>query len=364
MISTALPSRAAAIEAVHNRDASYDGVFVTAVRTTGIFCRPTCPARRPRPEHLAFFAGPREALLAGYRPCKRCRPMEPRGAAPEWLRPLLARVEADPAHRWTDADVRVLGFSPRRVRRWFQTHYGLTFHGYSRARRLGLALGQIQQGNRVTRAAFSSGFDSLSGFHDAFRRTLGTNPSAAKEQTVVTLSRIPTPLGPLVVGATAAAVCLLEFTDRRMLETQMERLRHRLDGVLVPGVNPLIEATAAELDAYFAGQLREFTIPIATPGTAFQRAVWDLLRQIPYGATTTYGALARRLGRPAATRAVARANGDNRLAVVIPCHRVVGANGKLTGYGGGLWRKRRLLALESGSALALDAPSPVAHDER
>jgi AraC family transcriptional regulator of adaptative response/methylated-DNA-[protein]-cysteine methyltransferase len=160
----------------------------------------------------------------------------------------------------------------------------------------------------------------------------------------------------MIAGADDAALFLLEFADRRMLETQIERVRAGTGRVAVPGVNDVIRRIGEELDAYFAGELREFTTPLETPGSEFQRAVWEELRRIPYGETRSYGEQARRLGQPPeAVRAVARANGDNRIAIVIPCHRVIGADGRLTGYGGGLWRKRRLLDLErevtQGSAL-------------
>ena len=329
-------------------DPSWDGVFLVGVRTTGIFCRPVCPARKPKPENVEFFGSAREALLEGYRPCKRCHPMQPPGTAPEWLRPLLERVEEDPSRRWREEDLRALGLSPARVRRWFQGEHGMSFHAYSRARRLGEALGRIRHGEPVTRAAFSNGYDSLSAFHEAFRRLLGTTPGSARGRSLVTVTRIPTPLGPVVAGASDEGVCLLEFADRRMLETQLLRLSRRLDALFVPGSHPLLDDAARELEAYFGGTLEKFSIPLQLPGTAFQRDVWEALREIPYGTTTSYAALARSLGRPTAVRAVARANGDNRVAIAVPCHRVVGSDGALTGYGGGLWRKKRLLALETG----------------
>ncbi len=166
---TELPTQAVMMRAFLQGDASFDGIFLTAVRTTGIFCRPTCPARKPKPENVAFYRTPHEALQSGYRPCKRCRPLEPAGDTPDWLRPLLADLEQDPARRWTDQDLRDRGFSPERVRRWFQTHHGMSFHAYHRARRLGAALGQVQQGTDVTRAAFDSGYGSLSGFGEALQ---------------------------------------------------------------------------------------------------------------------------------------------------------------------------------------------------
>jgi AraC family transcriptional regulator of adaptative response/methylated-DNA-[protein]-cysteine methyltransferase len=346
MITRELPPDRIMLEAFLGRDASYEGVFVTGVHTTGIFCRPTCPARKPLPENVSFFGTPREALVSGYRPCRRCRPLEPSGATPTWLRALLDEVEADPARRWSDQDVRSRGLSPERVRRWFKRNHGMTFQAYNRARRLGAALGQVQVGRRVSDAAFGVGYDSLSGFQEAFRRYFGDNPKSLEDATVVRVDRIATPLGPMLVGATDRALCLLEFVDRRMLPTQVRRIRKRLRAVFVPDRNGIIDVVEREVERYFAGELRAFDAPIALAGTDFQRDVWAELRAIPYGETRSYAELAARLGRPAAVRAVGRANGMNALAIVVPCHRVVGADGKLVGYGGGLWRKQRLLDLE------------------
>lgn len=344
-----LPPRDEMVEAFLRRDAAYEGVFFTAVRTTGIFCRPVCTARKPNPENVEFYPTCRDALLAGYRPCKRCAPLEPLGRAPTWLRPLLDEVEADPSRRWRDAELRDLGLDPGRVRRWFRAGYGMTFHAYSRSRRLGEALGQIRRGEGVARSAFDAGYDSLSGFQEAFRKLAGDAPTFRKGAPVVQVTRIPTPLGPVVAGATDEAVCLLEFADRRMLPTQLAPLARRTGAVLMPGDNPVLGALQRELDEYFAGRRLSFEVPVSTPGTPFQERVWAELRKLEAGTTVSYGELARRIGRPSAVRAVARANGDNRVAILVPCHRVVGSDGKLTGYGGGLWRKQRLLDLERGA---------------
>ncbi len=349
MITVELPPRDEMLAAFLGRNADYDGVFVTAVTTTGIFCRPSCPARKPRAENVEFLPTPRDALLAGYRPCLRCRPMEPAGAPPGWLRELLAEIEADPMRRWADRDLCERGLGPDRVRRWFQEHHGMTFHGYERARRLGLALGRIRLGGDVTSTAFDHGWGSTSGFGEAFAKLFGGPPSRTGGP-VVTVNRIGSPLGPMVAGATDDGLCLLEFGDRRMLETQLERLRARLGCTMVPGEHPVLAAAAEQMDGYFRGERVSFDVPLVVPGTDFQRAVWDRLCEIPSGTTVTYGQVARRLGRPDAVRAVGRAVGDNRIAVMIPCHRVVGADGRLTGYGGGLWRKQRLLDHERAHA--------------
>lgn len=350
METMTLPPRSEMLAAVMSRDATYDGVFVTAVRTTGIFCRPSCSARKPLPEHVHFYPSAREALIAGFRACLRCRPLEPSGAAPEWLRPLLAEVEADPTKRWRDADLRRLGLNPDRVRRWFLAHHQMTFQAFTRARRLGLALGRIQAGERVTTSALDHGYDSLSGFNDAFRRLFGAAPTRSENLRPLAVRRLATPLGAMLAAGGDDGLHLLEFADRRMLETQIARLRRRMSVTFVPGNHETIERAERELEEYFAGKRRAFTLPLADAGTDFQRAVWERLREIPYGETRSYGDVAREVGRPTSVRAVARANGDNRFAIVIPCHRVIGTDGKLTGYGGGLWRKQRLLDHERRNA--------------
>ena len=350
MNAQTLPHRDEMFAAFLRRDPEYEGVFFTAVRTTGIFCRTTCTARKPRRENVEFFGSGRDALLAGYRPCKRCRPMRPLGDVPSWLAPVLDAVDAEPTRRWRDQDLRELGVDPTRARRWFQVHHGMTFHGYSRARRLGAALGQIQEGQEVTRSAFDAGYDSVSGFAEAFRKLVGAPPTAVKDAPVVRATRIPTPLGPMVAAATDDTLVLLEFVDRRMLPAQFKRIQRALGCLFVPGESPLFAKVRAELDEYFSGARRDFSLPVDVHGTPFQRQVWAALRTIPSGETRSYADIARQIGRPTAVRAVARANGDNALAILIPCHRVVGSDGSLTGYGGGLWRKRRLLELERGAA--------------
>lgn len=199
----------------------------------------------------------------------------------------------------------------------------------------------------MSEAAHSSGYESESGFRTAFERVFGSSPSETGNCHPVTLSWIRTAVGPLVVGTTEQAVCLLEFSDRRMLESQLRTLRRRFHTALLPGSNRLVTELQAQLEEYFAGQRREFNIPLSYPGTPFQEKVWSHLLRIPYGSTCSYKDLARAVGHPQAVRAVGTANGMNRLAILIPCHRVVNASGELGGYGGGLWRKRLLLDLES-----------------
>lgn len=338
------------------RDATYNGLFVLGVRTTGIFCRPTCPARKPLPKNVEYFATPQEALRAGYRPCKRCKPLEP-DDQPAWARALIAEIDRDPSARITDRDLTGRGVDPGTVRRYFLKRFGSTFQAYARGRRLAGALDRLRDGDPLDATVFASGYGSHSGFRDAFAKTFGVPPGRGKDQNCVVLDQIPSPLGPLLVGATADGVCLLEFTDRRMLATQLQTVRTLFGAAVVPGTNGHLDRLKTELAAYFAGTLQRFTVPLVYPGSPFQRQVWDELLRIPYGETCSYEDVAIAVGSPKAVRAVGSANGKNRIAIVIPCHRVVNKGGRLGGYGGGLRRKQFLLDLERTSRSASGAAS-------
>jgi AraC family transcriptional regulator of adaptative response/methylated-DNA-[protein]-cysteine methyltransferase len=339
------PPRAEMERAFFASDASYDGIFVTGVRTTGIFCRPSCRARKPLLENIEFFGSVRDALFAGYRPCLRCRPLVG-DATPAWLTPLLETVDKDPNRRLRDSDLRAFDVDPARVRRFFLDHYGMTFHAYCRGRRLAGAIRQLREGETLDDVALGTGWESHSGFRDAFTRTFGLPPGRAQNAACVMTTAVETPFGPMIAGATDEGVCLLEFTDRRMLEAQLKRLSSLLRQPMIPGEHPHLTQLREELSGYFAGTLTTFTVPLVYRGTPFEQRVWRELTRIPYGETISYAQLAERIGAPGAQRAVGRANGMNRIAIVIPCHRVVNADGKLGGYGGGLWRKNWLLDLE------------------
>ena len=222
----------------------------------------------------------------------------------------------------------------------------MTFHAYARARRLGQALHQIREGASLDSVVFANGYESHSGFRDAFARLFGNAPGRSRGQDCISVTWLRSPLGPLVAGASQDGVCLLEFSDRRMLEAQFATIRRRFEAPIVPGKNEHLLQLEKELSAYFDGKLREFTVRLVYPGTAFQRRVWEGLLRIPYGATQSYEELAEKIGAPGAQRAVGRANGLNRIAIVIPCHRVINKDGHLGGYGGGLRRKEFLLRLE------------------
>lgn len=350
-MSLALPEHQVMYAALVNKDSGFEGIFIAGVKTTGIFCRPTCTARKPKPENVEFFPTVSDALFHGYRPCKICCPLEKKGETPTWLVPLLKEIADNPAMRMRDYDLRARGIDPARVRRWFKKHHGMTFQAYLRGLRLGEAFGRIKHGEKVTDTAFDSGYNSLSGFADSFKKTTGFVPSASAQGRPIMITRILTPLGPLVAGALDEGLCLLEFADRRMLETQLKRLHKRFGAAFIPGTSPHFDKLNTQLREYFSGERRAFDLPLILAGTAFQEKVWAGLQTIPYGTTRSYKGQAEFLGQPEAVRAVARANGDNRIAIIIPCHRVIGSDGKLVGYGGGLWRKQYLLNLERRAAL-------------
>jgi AraC family transcriptional regulator of adaptative response/methylated-DNA-[protein]-cysteine methyltransferase len=227
----------------------------------------------------------------------------------------------------------------------------MSFDAYCRAQRLGRGLKRLREGEDLASASLDAGYESESGFREAFGKHFGQAPGKARNSECALAAWLRTPLGPMIAAATSRGVCLLEFTDRRMLETQLEILGRRLKLPLVPGDSEWLAQLKAELAEYFAGTRRVFEVPLHVFGSPFQERVWQELLKIPYGETRSYEDVAKRVGSPGAVRAVGQANGMNRIAIVLPCHRVVNKSGKLGGYGGGLWRKRRLLALEQGQPI-------------
>ncbi|MBI1808223.1 MAG: methylated-DNA--[protein]-cysteine S-methyltransferase [Ignavibacteria bacterium] len=342
------PSKREMERAYRSSDTSYDGIFYLAVRTTGIFCKPSCSARKPDPKNVEYYTSPKEAIFAGYRPCKRCRPLDPNGKPPEWVAELLTKIDADPIARYSDAVLRSIGIEPARARRYFLKNYAMTFQAYCRGRRLGKALEQIRLGTDLDDIALGYGYNSHSGFREAFVRTFGQPPGRSRAADCIVATWIESPLGPLIAAATSEGICLLEFIDRRMLEAQFATLRKHFTCAIVPNQNDHIKQLKNELAGYFDGTVKKFSVKLVYPGTQFQQKVWSELLKIPYGGTTSYEEVAQRIGSPTASRAVGTANGMNRIAIVIPCHRVVNKNGELGGYGGGLRRKQMLLRMECG----------------
>jgi AraC family transcriptional regulator, regulatory protein of adaptative response / methylated-DNA-[protein]-cysteine methyltransferase len=341
-----LPAPATLYRAVLRRDPSYEGVFWLGVRTTGIFCRPTCRARTPNRENVEFFAAPTDALHAGYRPCRKCRPLDHGRRPPPLVEQLLLAVEEEPGRRYRDAELLDMGIDPSTARRQFKKYCGMTFQAYHRARRMGLALLDIRKGHSVTDSQLNQGFESGSGFREAFARLVGAAPSRAQDIRVLHAKWLETPLGSMLAIADDRGLHLLDFVDRRGLERALTMLQKRLHARVLPGEHPHLAQIERELREYFAGTRQAFATPVALTGSPFQTTVWQALQRIPAGATCSYAELAATIGSPKAVRAVGRANGDNRLSIIVPCHRVIGADGALTGYGGGLARKQKLLDLE------------------
>lgn len=281
--------------------------------------------------------------------------MESHPEDPEWLRPVMARIEEQPLVRWKDSQIRAAGVDPARLRRHFLSRYGMTFQAFARARRMGHALQQIREGNNLMEVAMDQGYDSYSGFQEAFRNTFGDPPGRSRNTDCVSVAWMESPLGPFIAGANSQGICFLEFTDRRMLEKQLSTLKSRFKSSIIPGNNQHLEKLHIELTQYFDGERKDFTVPLLYPGSNFQVQVWENLLKIPYGQTISYEALALRVGNLKAVRAVGTANGMNRICILIPCHRVVNKDGKLGGYGGGLWRKTYLLQLEQRNSEPADA---------
>lgn len=329
-------------QALLDKNPAYEGTFYVGVKTTGVFCRPTCPARKPKFENCEFYQNAQQALLASFRPCLRCQPLSHPNQVSPLIKLLVDAVEAEPEKRWKDSDFRALSVDASTVKRQFQKRFGMTFVAYARARRLGLAMKHIREGNSVIDAQLASGYESSSGFRDAFSKIMGAPPT--KTQTTILKSAwLDTPLGPMLVIADEEGLYLLEFVERRGLEREIERLRQRKSAAIVPGETTAIKLIEQELKKYFSGKLKEFKTPVHLIGSDFQKSVWRALQKIPMGKTCSYADQAKAIGKPTAFRAVANANGMNPLGIIIPCHRVINTNGELGGYGGGLARKEWLL---------------------
>ncbi len=334
-------------QALIDKNTEYESLFFVGVKTTGVFCRPTCGARKPKFENCEFFKTAQAALLALYRPCLRCRPLSHPNHVSDLVRALVEAVEKKPEKRWRTSDFEELSVDASTARRQFKKRFNMTFVEYARARRLGIAMKQIRAGEPVIEAQLNSGYESSSGFRDAFSKIMGAAPSNLKNQhNLLKSAWLDTPLGPMLAIADDQFLHLLEFVDRRGLEREIERLRIRCKAAIVPGMTSTIKSIQTELEKYFKGDLNVFQTPLKLLGSDFQKSAWQALVEIPYGQTRSYMQQAEFIGNPKAFRAVANANGANQIAIVIPCHRIINANGELGGYGGGVARKKWLIEHE------------------
>ena len=340
-----LPSDADLYDALLARDVRFDGHAFVGVTSTGVFCRLSCPARKPKRENCQFFDRVAAAIEAGFRPCKRCHPLAPAAGADPSIQTLLAALETRPTFRWREGDVAALGVDPSTARRSFKRHFGMTFLEMARQRRLAHGFSALEDG-KVIDAQLEASFESPAAFRTAFAKLLGATPDQFRAPAMLRASPIETPIGTMIAVCDDNALHLLEFADRKALPAELKRLGKMTKDRIGVGKTPVTAQLTTELNHYFAGENDNFQTPLVLHGTPFTRQVWTALRAIPAGQTRSYSALAQSIDAQTATRAVARANGANQIAILIPCHRVIGADGALTGYGGGLWRKQRLIELE------------------
>ena len=275
-------------KALIDRKQSFVGIFFVGVKTTSVFCIATCRARKPKLENVEFYTTFKEALDNGYRPCKICKPTENANQAPEQVEKAIKLVKENPKEKITDYQLRQIEISPEVVRRWFKKHYGMTFQSYQRMYRINNALLELKKGKNTTNTAFDTGYESLSGFGYTFKKLVGKSPSQSKNKHIILINRLTTPLGPMFICATDNGICLLEFVDRRMLETEFKDLQRLLNANIISGENEHIKQTKIEIKEYFEGRRKIFDVKLETPGTDFQNQVWKCLQEIDYGKTSTY----------------------------------------------------------------------------
>ena len=351
MILDASPTETGRWVAVLDRDAAADGQFVYAVSSTGIYCRPSCPSRRPNRRNVRFFSTPDAAEAEGYRACRRCRPRQSETDTVRRVRSAQRYLdqhldETVTLERLGDA----VGLSPYHLQRTFKRVTGVSPRVYAGARRMERMKSRLKQGDTVSRATYDAGYSSPSRAYDQSRARLGMTPGAYRNGgrgVAIRFTTVDTALGALLVAATERGVCFVALDDdARALEGA---LRREFPAAQVDRADDELHGWAGAVIARLASDEAE-RVPLDVPGTAFQWRVWEALQRIPRGETRTYAQIARDLGQPSAARAVARACATNQVSLVIPCHRVVRGDGGLGGYRWGIDRKRELLEAEKSAA--------------
>ena len=324
------------------RDRSWDGRIIGAVHTTGIYCKPSCPARRPKRENVTFYSTVEEAREAGYRPCLRCKPDEvgrDREAVAKAVK-LIERAE-EPLSLADLAEA--VGYAPHHFQRIFKRDLGVSPAEYARGLRNQRTEQALKANGRVTDAVYDAGYQSPSGFYSDAKERLGMTPSAWRDGgrgETIRWTTFDSPLGQMLIAATSKGICRLTFDDS---EASLRRLFPNATILKDEGgLKDLVEGALTAIERPLAMP----DLPLDVAGTAFQEAVWRELRRIPAGETRSYADIAAAIGAPKAVRAVGSANGDNHVCVLIPCHRVIRSDGSLGGYGGGLDRKKKLLEAE------------------
>lgn len=339
-------------QAVLKRDAELDGSFVYSVRTTGVYCRPSCAARLARPENVRFFATCAEAEAAGFRPCKRCKPNQPPlleqyGAKVTAACRLIDESEsAPPLHELAQR----VGMSPYHFHRVFKQVTGVTPREYAATRREHRVRNELHNGARITDAIFDAGYGSNSRFYEKAQQLLGMTPrdfrSGGKNATIK-FAVAECSLGSILVAQSEKGVCAILLGDDP--DELVRDLQDRFPQATFIGGDADFERLVATVIGFVEAPKLGLNLPLDVRGTSFQRRVWQALREIPPGKTASYSEIARRIGAPGSVRAVAQACGANALAVAIPCHRVVRNDGALSGYRWGVQRKRALLEKEAES---------------
>jgi AraC family transcriptional regulator of adaptative response/methylated-DNA-[protein]-cysteine methyltransferase len=334
------------------RDRSWDGRVIGAVHTTGIYCKPSCPAKRPKRENVTFYATAEEARSAGYRACLRCKPDEV-GRDREAVARAVGFIEAAEEAPTLDAIANAVGYAPHHFQRIFKRDLGVSPAEYARALRSRRTEAALRDNGRVTDAIYDAGYSAPSGFYNDAKERLGMTPSAWRDGgrgETIRWTTFDSPLGEMLIAATSKGICRLTFDDS---EHSLRRLFPKASIVKDDGgLKALIEGALTAIERPAAAP----HLPIDVAGTAFQEAVWRELRKIPLGETRSYAEIAAAIGAPKAVRAVGSANGDNHVCVLIPCHRVIRSDGTLGGYGGGLDRKRKLLEVEGCGPKAPELP--------
>jgi AraC family transcriptional regulator of adaptative response/methylated-DNA-[protein]-cysteine methyltransferase len=334
------------------RDRAWDGRVVGAVKTTGIYCKPSCPAKRPNREHVLFFATSEEARAAGFRSCLRCKPDEV-GRDREAVAAAVKLIErSEEAPSLTEL-AEAVGYAPHHFQRLFKRDLGVSPAEYARALRNRRAEDALKQNDSVTDAVYDAGYSGPSGFYSDAKERLGMTPSAWRnggQGEIIRWTHFDSPLGQMLIAATSKGICRLTFDD------DVESLRKLFPKATIVedagGLRELVEGALTAIKEPLAAR----ELPIDVAGTAFQESVWRELRKIPLGETRSYAQIAAAIGQPGAVRAVGTANGDNHVAVLIPCHRVIRSDGSLGGYAGGLDRKRKLLAMEGHASASPELP--------
>jgi AraC family transcriptional regulator, regulatory protein of adaptative response / methylated-DNA-[protein]-cysteine methyltransferase len=334
------------------RDRRWDGRIIGAVKTTGIYCKPSCPARRPKRENVEFFSVGQEARAAGYRPCLRCKPDEV-GRDREAVARAVTLIENAEEAPTLDQLADAVGYAPHHFQRIFKRDLGVSPAEYARGLRNRRTEAALKANGRVTDAVYDAGYSAPSSFYSDAKERLGMTPSAWRDGgrgETIRWTHFDSPLGQMLIAATSKGICRLTFDDS---EKSLLRLFPKATIVKDDGnLKELVEGALQAIEQPLAMP----DLPIDVAGTAFQEAVWRELRKIPAGETRSYAEIAAAIGCPKAVRAVGSANGDNHVCVLIPCHRVIRSDGSLGGYGGGLDRKKKLLAAEGHAERAPELP--------